>query len=147
MPVPIAIAVVEHDDQFLVGQRPSGVALAGYWEFPGGKIQTGETPEQAAIRECHEETGLTVEPVGAYTPHTHVYEHGTVRLHFIACRPVNPSVVPRRPFRWLPRAQLADYSFPEGNRALLGQLLNEGHEALEHAKASRGPHPDSLPNG
>jgi 8-oxo-dGTP diphosphatase len=128
MPVPVAIAVVGHDDQFLVGQRPAGVALAGYWEFPGGKIQPGETPEQAAVRECREETGLTVEPVRRYTPHTQDYEHGTVALHFIACKVSEAKTAPRPPFRWLARAQLADYAFPEGNRVLIEQLLNEGNE-------------------
>lgn len=59
MPTPIAIAVVQHADQFLIGQRPAGLVLSGYWEFPGGKIQLGETPEAAAVRECLEETGLS----------------------------------------------------------------------------------------
>ena len=59
-PTPIAVAVVEHDGRYLVGQRPAHVPLGGFWEFPGGKVERGETPEAAAIRECLEETGLTV---------------------------------------------------------------------------------------
>ena len=50
-PTAIAVAVVEHDDRFLVGQRPAGKPLAGYWEFPGGRVEEGESPQQAAIRE------------------------------------------------------------------------------------------------
>ena len=57
----IAIAIVEYDGLFLVGQRPPDVPLAGLWEFPGGKVQAGETPEAAAARECFEETGLTAQ--------------------------------------------------------------------------------------
>ena len=53
-PVQIALAVVRHDDSVLIGQRPAGVPLAGYWEFPGGKILDDETPQEAAARECRE---------------------------------------------------------------------------------------------
>ncbi len=52
----IAIAVVEHDGNFLIGLRPSGAVLGGLWEFPGGKVEPDETPEAAAARECLEET-------------------------------------------------------------------------------------------
>ena len=55
---PIAIAVVLHNDCVLIGVRPAGATLAGLWEFPGGKIEAGETPNEAAERECLEETGL-----------------------------------------------------------------------------------------
>src|SRR4029079_19393384 len=58
MPTPIAIAIVEHSGSFLVGRRPEGAALAGLWEFPGGKIEPGETAEEAAGREWLVETGL-----------------------------------------------------------------------------------------
>ena len=56
----IAVAVVEHDGRFLVGLRPAGKPLAGFSEFPGGKVHSGETPAEAAERECREETGLSV---------------------------------------------------------------------------------------
>ncbi|MBI3839784.1 MAG: NUDIX domain-containing protein, partial [Planctomycetia bacterium] len=59
-PVEIAVAVVEGDGKFLIGQRETGVPLAGLWEFPGGKVEPGEPAENAAIRECLEETGWLV---------------------------------------------------------------------------------------
>jgi 8-oxo-dGTP diphosphatase len=120
MPTAIAIAVVEHEGRFLIGQRPPGVPLAGLWEFPGGKIEPCETPEAAAIRECLEETDLTVEPLFQYPIETHDYEHGSVALHFIACRPpAQADLRPREPFRWIERAELARHEFPAGNRKLL----------------------------
>ena len=119
----IAVAVVERDDFFLVGPRPSHVPLAGLWEFPGGKVEAGETPAAAAVRECREETGLDVEVVAPYPRSTESYSHGTVDLHFFACRPVDTAQPPREPFRWVPRAELSKLEFPTGNRELIRLLL------------------------
>ena len=117
----IAIAVVEQGDQFLIGQRPEGVALAGLWEFPGGKVEPGEDAAAAAVRECAEETGVTVEVVGQYPPQSESYPHGTVNLRFFACRPVGQTK-PRSPFCWVARSELLHYEFPSGNRNLLNLL-------------------------
>ena len=126
MPTPIAIAVVEHENQFLIGQRPAGVPLAGLWEFPGGKIEAGESPEAAAARECLEETGLAIEAIFRYPAHFEVYDHGQVELQFIACRPLEPTPPnPSPPFRWVARAELPRYEFPSGNRRLLERLLSQ----------------------
>lgn len=130
----IGIAVVEHGGRYLVGRRPTGVALAGKWEFPGGKLQPGESPAEAAVRECREETGLGVEIVGQFPPHTETYDHGTVELHFFDCRVINESL-PTSPFQWIERTSLADLDFPSGNRDLLRILL--GHDESSHGALSR----------
>src|SRR6478609_1832873 len=114
MPTRIAIAVVEHDGRFLIGQRPEGVPLAALWEFPGGKIEPGETAEQAAVRECREEAGLGVQPLFHYPAASHEYAHGAVELEFVACRIVNgEQAEPLPPFRWVERGELAQYEFPQ----------------------------------
>lgn len=124
MPTRIAIAVVEQDGRFLIGQRPEGVPLAGLWEFPGGKIEPGETAEQAAVRECREETGLDVQPLFHYQAATHEYAHGAVALTFIACGLVSgEQAEPQPPFRWVERGELGKYEFPQANRELIRQLL------------------------
>ncbi|WP_254512250.1 (deoxy)nucleoside triphosphate pyrophosphohydrolase [Anatilimnocola floriformis] len=120
--IQIAIAVVARAGSFLIGQRPEGVALAGLWEFPGGKMNAGETPEAATIRECLEETGLAVRAVSHYPECVQEYPHATVHLHFIACEPIDPSAPLLPPFRWVPAGELAHYEFPEGNRTLLKLL-------------------------
>jgi len=125
MPTPIAIAVVEHEGHFLIGQRPERVPLAGLWEFPGGKIEPRETPEAAAVRECFEETGLRVQPLFRYPLHTEQYNHGAVELHFIGCQPIDErACLPKPPFRWVARGELKQYEFPSGNRELLTWLCD-----------------------
>jgi len=137
MPTLIAIAVVEHADCFLVGQRPTGVPLAGLWEFPGGKIELGESPETAAVRECFEESGLAVEPAHRYPSHIEPYTHDRVELHFIACRPLaGATLAPRDPFRWVARRDLRNLEFPQGNRELL-RILQEPQIALGESASVR----------
>ncbi len=123
MPTRIAIAVVEHEGRFLIGQRPEGVPLAGLWEFPGGKIEPAETAEQAAVRECREEAGIEVQPRFRYPTAEHEYDHGAVELDFIACRiAAGQAAQPMPPFQWVERRELSNYEFPAGNRRVLEQL-------------------------
>ncbi len=131
-PVEIAIAVVEHAGQWLIGLRPQGGPLAGYWEFPGGKVELGEGPEAAAERECYEETGLAVRVVGEFPLAEYEYDHASVRLHFFRCqvicvtseclepRGALPVVTSR--FRWVNASKLSDYQFPPANQALIARL-------------------------
>lgn len=118
----IAIAVVEQHGRYLIGLRPAGVPLAGYWEFPGGKVRPGESPPLAAARECREETGLAVEVQGLLGVVDHAYPHGQVRLHFFACKPRLPETTIASRFRWVPASELAQYRFPPANDSLLARL-------------------------
>ena len=120
-PQQIAIAVPQCQDTFLVGVRPEGVALAGYWEFPGGKIEPTESPAVAAARECFEETGIEVRVLFQYPSRRQRYAHSEVHLQFFACEPIG-STRPRPPFRWVPRQDLTQLNFPEGNADLIVQL-------------------------
>ena len=119
------VAVVRRDDRFLVGVRPEGVPLAGYWEFPGGKIRGGETPAEAASRECLEETGLAV-LVGRLLCRTvHDYEHGRLELRFFEAEPIDADQPPRQPFRWVARQELRALRFPPANAEVLGLVMGE----------------------
>ena len=124
-PTPIAIAVVEHDGRFLVGRRAADSVLGGMWEFPGGKIRTGETPEQAAARECLEETGLSIRVAGLHSRIVHCYAHGAVELHFFTGTPDEPDIPPRESFRWIARAELPRLQFPEANGHVIDALCDE----------------------
>ena len=81
--VDVAAAVIFRDDgSFLLGRRPPGSIYAGYWEFPGGKVEAGETPRLALSRELHEELGIDVEAAYPWIVREFIYEHAHVRLHF-----------------------------------------------------------------
>lgn len=81
--VEVAAAVIEKPDgTFLLGRRPPNGIYAGWWEFPGGKVEAGETPHQALVRELQEELGIDVECAYPWIMREHVYEHAHVRLHF-----------------------------------------------------------------
>ena len=81
--VEVAAAVIERPDgSFLLAQRPAGKVYAGWWEFPGGKADAGESLERALARELHEELGIDVRTAYPWITRLHVYEHATVRLSF-----------------------------------------------------------------
>lgn len=118
----VAIAVVEQNGRYLVGQRSAHLPLGGLWEFPGGKIEAEESPRAAATRECQEETGLRVHASHCLLVHQQVYEHATITLHFIACKLCDDSLQPRAPFEWVTREDLMELPFPAGNAPLLKLL-------------------------
>lgn len=81
--VEVAAAVIEQEDgRFLLGRRPQGTVYAGWWEFPGGKVEVGETPHDALVRELREELGIDVARAVPWITREHEYEHAHVRLHF-----------------------------------------------------------------
>ena len=82
-PVDVAVGVlIDPDGRFLITSRPEGKVYAGHWEFPGGKVEPGESVEQALQRELHEELGITIGAAKAWKTTLHDYPHALVRLHF-----------------------------------------------------------------
>lgn len=122
----VGIALVAHHGCYLVGRRGPDGPLAGFHEFPGGKCQPGESPQQAAVRECFEETGLRVQATRLRHHLQHTFSYGTVRLHFFDCRLVPGSDARQlRPgFAWVPRGELRLLSFPDPNQSLLAELAD-----------------------
>ena len=87
VPVDVAVGVlIDPEDRFLLTSRPEGKVYAGYWEFPGGKLEAGETVEQALRRELIEELGITIGAVHPWKVELVDYEHARVRLHFCKVR-------------------------------------------------------------
>jgi mutator protein MutT len=132
--------LVRRGDAFLVRQRPEGTVYAGYWEFPGGKCEPGESPAQATARECFEESGLRVLVGELRHVTTHRYPHGLVELFFYDCSTDDPRAQPAEGsgFHWVPADRLGDLRFPEANEAVLRELL-------EREDAASSPGPSAVP--
>lgn len=120
--VAVAVAVVRCGEKFLIGRRPDGVPLAGLWEFPGGKVRPGETPEEAAVRECREETGLDVVVVARLDAADATYDHGRVRIDFFLCSLRADAATARSGYRWASAEELPRYEFPRANARLIALL-------------------------
>jgi 8-oxo-dGTP diphosphatase len=119
----VTAAVIERDDRFLVTRRQRGVHLEGYWEFPGGKCEPGETLSSCLRREILEEldTGITV---GAELfSIAHPYPERVVELHFFRCALAGePRPVLGQEMRWVARAELALLEFPPADAELIRLL-------------------------
>jgi mutator protein MutT len=98
--------------------------MAGYWEFPGGKCEPGESPAAATQRECREEIGLDVVVVALRREVEHRYPHGWVRLSYHDCkiRIAGADPDPSTGFRWVPGEALPGLLFPEANEPILFEL-------------------------
>jgi len=123
-PTFVGIGLIRRGDHFLVRLRPEGSVYAGYWEFPGGKCEPGESPEETTARECYEETGLQVVVGCLRRTIEHHYPHGHVRLHFFDCRPTDQLAEPGAATgcRWVRAGELETLRFPEANEPVLDEL-------------------------
>jgi 8-oxo-dGTP diphosphatase len=126
-PTAVGIGIIRRGREFLIRQRPPGTVYAGYWEFPGGKCEPGETPAEATCRECQEEVGLTIVIERLRQVRTHRYPHGLVELWFHDCALLEPGNEPSEHtgFVWIDGEKLQTLRFPEANAEVLAELANE----------------------
>jgi 8-oxo-dGTP diphosphatase len=126
-PIAVACALIEHDGHVLMAQRPAHKHLGGKWEFPGGKIEPGETPEIALHRELQEELGCTVEIIRVLTPRTHAYPTITVKLIPFVTRLLATSGAPQThehaALRWVPAAELTALDLPAADLPIIADYL------------------------
>lgn len=120
----VAIGMVVRGNQLLICQRKADVALGGYWEFPGGKMEPGESAEHCVRREIKEETGIDVDPSEAWPAVEFDYDLGRVRLHPFLCRYLagQALAIGCQSARWVLPSQLTDYRFPPANDSLIAEL-------------------------
>lgn len=123
-PLPVVAAVILRGDRVLVTRRPRTGHLAGMWEFPGGKVERGETPAQALHREIREELGCSVSVGRRLCRVTYRYPRKRVRLDFHRCRILKgePRGAEGQRIRWVPRASLSRLAFPPADRQVLALL-------------------------
>ena len=121
-----ACALIDADNRILLAQRPEGKSMAGLWEFPGGKVEEGETPEAAVIRELHEELGITVPPscLAPFVFASHEYEKFHLLMPLFLCRKWHGQVTPKenQQLTWVRANKLRDYPMPPADEPLIAHL-------------------------
>ena len=129
-PLPIilvsAVALVDADGRVLLARRPPGKSMAGLWEFPGGKVEPGETPEAALIRELKEELGIDTKEscLAPFTFASHAYEKFHLLMPLYVCRRWTGTVTAHegQELAWARPARLGDYEMPPADKPLVAML-------------------------
>ncbi len=121
--VVVAVALIDADGRVLLAQRPAHKQLGGLWEFPGGKLQEGETPEAALVRELKEELGIDVPPrcLAPLTFASHSYETFHLLMPLYACRnwEGEPEPLEGQQLAWVRKERLRDYPMPPADKPLI----------------------------
>ena len=126
--VVVACALVDADRRVLIAQRPAGKQLAGLWEFPGGKLEPGETPEAALIRELDEELGISTQTacLAPLTFASHPYESFHLLMPLFVCRKWQgvPQAREHSALKWVRPRDLRDYPMPPADEPLIAPLCD-----------------------
>ena len=124
----VACALVDADGRVLIAQRPEGKPMAGLWEFPGGKVEPGETPEETVVRELREELGIETKPacLAPLTFASHAYDDFHLLMPLFVCRRYwgIPEAREGQAIRWVRAKQLRDYPMPPADEPLIPFLLD-----------------------
>lgn len=123
--IPVVTGLIRKDTKILLGLRPTGETLAGHWEFPGGKIDQGETPQEALRRELQEEVGIDAEIGDVRFVHTHSYGTRGVVLIFYDVHfwKGEPKSIYHDELKWVEADDLEKMQIPEANRNILKILI------------------------
>lgn len=123
MTIVVTAAVIERQGAFLVTRRQRGVHLEGYWEFPGGKCEPGESLADCLRRELREELDADAAVEQEIFTVTHHYPERSVELHFLSCRLLSePRPLLGQDMRWVPRTDLTSLQFPPADDELIARL-------------------------
>ena len=118
-----AVALIDRDGRILLAQRPEGKSMAGLWEFPGGKVEKGETPEAALVRELHEELGIETwdSCLAPLTFASHKYEDFHLLMPLYACRKWSGIVQPKegQTLKWVAARDLSKHPMPAADLPLI----------------------------
>ena len=124
----VACALVDADNRVLIAQRPEGKSMAGLWEFPGGKIEQGETPEAALVRELQEELSIETKPacLAPLSFASHAYDDFDLLMPLYICRRFwgTPQPLEGQSLKWVRAKNLRDYPMPPADEPLIAALID-----------------------
>jgi len=122
--IQVAAGLIKKDYRYLITKRPAGVHLGGFWEFPGGKQEPGESLEECLQRELKEELGIDITPGAPFHIIRHEYPEKLVELHFFCCtiRSGAPQILGCEEWRWVAVKDLSNYEFPPADRPIIEML-------------------------
>ena len=129
-PLMVTAAVIEREGRVLIAKRKKGWRFAGKWEFPGGKIEPNETPEECLRRELREELGIETEIGNFFCSSTYAYPHATVQLLVYQAFHVSGEYTlhDHQEIRWVLPEDLLQYDFPEADNLVIEKLIDEKKE-------------------
>ena len=125
--VEVVAALIWNKDKLMICQRPENKARGLLWEFVGGKVEKGETKEQALIRECKEELAITVEPHKIFAEVTHQYPDITIHLTLFNCTISRgrPQLLEHKNMKWITSAEIPNYEFCPADEEILKIIQKE----------------------
>ena len=123
--VPVVAALIWDEGRFMICQRPAHKARGLLWEFVGGKVEPGETKEQALARECREELDVALEVGSVFMEVTHTYPDMTVQLTLFnaAIREGEPKLLEHKDLRWITPAEIPQYTFCPADKEILERII------------------------
>ena len=126
----VVAALIWDGDRFMICQRPAHKARGLLWEFVGGKIEAGETPEQALIRECHEELDVTISVGEKFMDVVHEYPDLTVHLMLFSAviAAGTPRMLEHNDLRWITPAEIGNYEFCPADETILREIIKRYRE-------------------
>lgn len=122
----ISVGIIRNlQNEIFITQRDTSSHMAGFWEFPGGKVEEGETPSKAVVRELQEETGIVAEQPVLIKSLEHTFPDRVITLHFYLIEKWQgePYGKEGQPMRWIPQAQLQVEDFPPANESIVKALI------------------------
>ena len=129
--IPVVAGIIAKEGKVLLGERPEGSSLAGVWEFPGGKLEAGELPEQALIREFREEVGIIISSSEKFMMVKHDYPDRLVTLYVQLIHDHQGEITPMegQALKWVELEDLGSIDFLKGNQVIVKALLERKAKA------------------
>lgn len=123
--IEVGCAIIFHEGRILIAQRNADSSLGGYWEFPGGKREAGESLEECLIREVQEELGVVIQPEKFLRRTFHKYPDKTLALDFYLCKWVSgePQALYCQAFQWVDPKELKNFQFPPADKEIIEELM------------------------